>query len=334
MVPEAEFTSYYGRPVIKRPVWKSPDVPLYFFLGGLAGSSAVMAAFADATGQSKLGRVGRLAAVTGATAGVGALIHDLGRPERFLNMLRVFRPTSPLSVGSWLLAAFSTLSGAAAASDVTGAARPAGNAAGAGAALLGAPLTTYTAVLVADTAVPAWHEARVELPFLFAGSGAASAGALGMLAAPRREAGPARGMAALGGAGELAAEAVMVRRLGMVGEVYHHGKAGKLTRAARGLTAAGVLGTLGILAAESLGKTHRRAATMSFLGRPSRAASAIWEQRGRVASALTGAALLGGSVCSRFAVFEAGMASAENPKYTVVPQRERVSARSPSEPTS
>ena len=120
MVPEAEFTSYYGRPVIKSPTWKVPDVPLYLYLGGAAGVSATLAALADVTGRPALRRLGRLAALGGALVSVGALIHDLGRPNRFLNMLRVIKPTSPLSVGSWILAPFGALSGLAAASEITG----------------------------------------------------------------------------------------------------------------------------------------------------------------------------------------------------------------------
>ena len=104
MVPRAEFRSYYGRPILKEPVWKTPDVPGYLFLGGLAGASSVLAAFAQASGNRGLARTSKV----GATAAIGlstvALVHDLGRPARFLNMLRVFKPSSPMSVGSWLLA--------------------------------------------------------------------------------------------------------------------------------------------------------------------------------------------------------------------------------------
>ena len=120
MVPEPEFESYYGRQIIKTPTWKTPDVPLYLFLGGLAGSSAVLAEGAALTGNASLERVTRLAAATGAGIGSVFLIHDLGRPMRFLNMLRVFKVTSPLSVGSFILAPFASLASAAAGSHVTG----------------------------------------------------------------------------------------------------------------------------------------------------------------------------------------------------------------------
>lgn len=296
MVPDSDFRSYYGRPVIKPPVWKSPDVPGYFFLGGLAGASSVLATLADAGGRAQLARAGRVTGAVGAVGSVGALIHDLGRPERFLNMLRVARPTSPLSMGSWLLAAYGPFAGAAGASEVTGVLPRLGRAAGVGAAVLGPALSTYTAVLVADTAVPVWHEAYRDLPFVFAGGSAASAGAVGMIAAPLAEARPARRMSGLGAALEVGATTVMERRLGFLGEVYHEGRAGRLATAAKALGAAGGLGAM--------------------LG-----------GRSRAVSAAAGLSLLAGALCTRFAVFEAGMASARDPKYTVVPQRERVKAR-------
>lgn len=294
MVPEADFQSYYGRPVIKPPVWKVPDVPGYLYLGGVAGASAVMAALADATGRPELRRIGRLAAAIGATASVGALIHDLGRPARFLHMLRVFKPTSPLSMGTWILSPFGALSAAAAASELTGIAPRLGSAAGAGAGVLGPAMTTYTAVLLADTAVPAWHEAYRELPAVFAGSAVASAGGLGLLAGA--EAGPARRMAVLGAAVELGATEVMQRSIGLSGEAYQTGRAGTLLRVARALTAAGGLG-------------------------------AVLGCRSRVVSALSGLLLNAGAVTTRFGVFEAGMQSARDPKYTVVPQRQRLEER-------
>lgn len=296
MVPPAEFRSYYGQPVIKPPTWKSPDVPLYFFLGGMGGASSVMGALGELTGRPRLARGGYVAAAIGATGGVVALVHDLGRPERFLNMLRVIRPTSPLSVGSWALAAYGTLSAAAAASTITGLLpRPAVLAKG-GAAVLGPVMMTYTGVLVADTAVPIWHDGYRELPFLFAGGSLASGAGIGLLTAPPDEAGPARAMAAAGTSVELLAERRMTTRLGFVAEPYHHGRPGRWMRAGKALTTAGAVG--------------------AFLTR-----------RSRLGSALSGAMLLAGALCTRFGVFEAGKASALDPKYTVVPQRQRVDER-------
>jgi len=293
MVPAAEFRSYYGRPVIKGPVWKTPDVPVYLFVGGLAGTSAVVAELAAVTGRPALERVSRVAAGAGALTGVTALVHDLGRPERFLNMLRVFKPTSPLSVGSWILAPFSGLAAASATSALTGVLPRLGRAAGVGAAALGPAMATYTAVLLADTAVPAWHEAYPQLPYVFAGSAAAAGGSVGLAAAPLAESGPARRLAVAGAVCELAAAHLMEHRLGFVGEPYRAGRPERLMKAARALTATGALG-------------------------------ALVTGRSRAGSATAGVALLAGSLLTRFGVFEAGRASARDPKYTVVPQRARL----------
>jgi hypothetical protein len=297
MVPEPEFESYYGRQIIKTPTWKTPDVPLYLFLGGLAGASAVLAEGAAMTGRPDLERVARLAAAGGATAGTVALVHDLGRPERFLNMLRVVKPTSPLSVGSFILAPFSTLSGIAAGSQVTGRLPRMGRLAGLGAAVLGPPLATYTAALLSNTAVPAWHEAHRELPFVFGGSGATAAGGLAMMFTPVAQAGPARRMTVAGAAMEIVAAERLLDRLGMVGEPYRTGRPGRLMTVSRTATAVAAGATL-------------------LLGR-----------RSRMVSTLAGAVCVAASVMTRFGVFEAGLASARDPKYTVGPQRERLAGR-------
>ena len=296
MVPEPEFESYYGRQIIKTPTWKTPDVPLYLFLGGMAGASAVLAEGAALTGNVVLERVTRLVAASGAGVGTVFLVHDLGRPERFLHMLRVIKPTSPLSVGSFILAPFSALSSAAAASCLTGRLPRLGRLAGLGAAAFGPPLATYTGALLANTAVPAWHEAHRELPFLFAGSGASAAGGMALLLTPVQHSRPARRMAIAGAAIELTASELLKRRLGMVAEPYERGRPGRLMRLASRMT---------------LGAT-----VVSTLSGRSRAVSAI-----------CGATLVASSVVTRFGVFEAGLASARDPKYTVVPQRERMAAR-------
>ncbi len=293
LVPDPDFSSYYGRSILKAPVWKQPDVPLYLYLGGLAGASAVLAEGAAASNRPALQRVARVSAAGGAALGTVALIHDLGRPERFLNMLRVFKPTSPLSVGSWILTPFAAFSSAALASDVTGLAPRIGRLAGVGAAALGPALATYTAALICNTAVPAWHEGYREMPFLFAGSGAAAAAGIAMIATPVDEAAPARRLALMGTAVEVAAGEQMQRRLGMVAEPYQQGRPGRFLNAAKALSVAAAAGTL--------------------LG-----------GRSRAVSALAGLAYTGASVLTRFAVFQAGLASAKDPKYTVVPQRERV----------
>ncbi|HEY0718008.1 MAG TPA: NrfD/PsrC family molybdoenzyme membrane anchor subunit [Streptosporangiaceae bacterium] len=296
MVPKAEFKSYYGRPIIKEPVWEVPDVPGYLFFGGLAGASSVLAAGAQLTGRHRLARVSKLAALGGIGLSTVFLIHDLGRPARFHHMLRVFKVSSPMSVGSWILSAYGPMAGAAAVSDLTGILPPAGAAATTAAAALGPAVATYTAVLLCDTAVPAWHAAHGEMPYVFAGSAASAAGGFGLLAAPGGEQGPARRLAVAGSVVELVARQLLERRLGDVAEPYHQGKSGRLLKVAGLLTAAG-------------------------------AAGAALTRRSRIGSALSGLTLLAASAVTRYGIFEAGMASARDPKYTVVPQRERRKAQ-------
>jgi DMSO reductase anchor subunit len=296
MVPEPQFESYYGKPILKQPTWKTPDVPLYLFLGGMAGGSALLAEGGALTGHRQLEKVGRLAAAAGATAGTVALVHDLGRPERFLNMLRVLKVTSPLSVGSFILAPFASFAGAAAASQVTGKLPVLGRLAGVGAAAFGPPLATYTAALITNTAVPAWHEAYREMPFLFAGSGAQAAGGVAMIFVGTDQTAPARRMALAGAAVDLVAVERITKK-GLVAEPYREGRPGTLMKAARNAT----------IAASAL--------NLAAGG------------RSRLLSAVAGLTYIGASIATRFGVFEAGLASARDPKYVVVPQRERLAAK-------
>lgn len=305
MVPEADFRSYHDRPIIKPPVWKVPDVPAYLYLGGAAGVAASLAALGDLTGRRGLRRSGRLVSAGGAVGSVAFLIHDLGRPERFLNMMRVIKPTSPLSVGSWILAPFGTCTGLAAASEVTGLLPGAGRAAGAAAGVLGPAMTTYTAVLLADTAVPGWHEGYRELPFLFGGSAMAAGGGTALLTGHGD--GPARRVAVAGAALELAAAHRVENDIGMSAHAYRTGRAGRVLRAARAATVAGAVAAV----AGPVADLVRR--------RPPR--------RRRWLDAVAGVLLNGGSAATRYGVFDAGMTTAWDPAYTVVPQRERARRR-------
>jgi formate-dependent nitrite reductase membrane component NrfD len=293
MVPPAEFGSYYGRPVLKDVVWGMPDVPGYLFLGGLAGASSVLAASAQLTGRPLLARVSKTAAVGAIGLSAVALVQDLGRPARFYNMLRVFKPTSPMSVGSWLLTGYGPAAGVAAASALTGWLPRIGRVATAGAATLGPGVAAYTAALLADTAVPAWHEAHRHLPYLFVSSAATAAGGLGLALVRPEQAGPARNLAVVGASAELVVKRLLIRGVGSAAEAYQTGRAGQLLKAAEILSVGGLAG----------------AALIS---------------RNRMAAALAGTALMTSSALTRFGVFLAGRASAHDPKYTVVPQRERI----------
>jgi hypothetical protein len=292
-----EFASYYGRPILKEPTWEALDIAGYIFAGGLAGGSSILAVGAQHTGRHRLERAAKLTALTAISASVVALVHDLGRPERFVNMLRVAKPTSPMSVGSWILSVYGPLAGASAAANVLGVFPSAGRAAGIGAGITGSAVATYTAVLISDTAVPTWHDAHAMMPFVFAGSAAASAGGVGAALAPLAEAGPARRMAIGGAAVETVMGLAMERSGKLSAETFHRGRAGTLLRLSKALTAGGAVG-------------------LALGGRSSRAVSA-----------LSGLALAAGSALLRFGVFEAGRASTRDPKYVVVPQRERLEAR-------
>ncbi len=301
VVPEAEFTSYYGRPVVKASPW-TLDIPAYFFLGGLAAGSSVLAAGASATGRPALRRATRLSAFGAILGSTYALIHDLGRPERFYMMMRVAKITSPMSMGTWLISAYGPAVGAAAVGEfadvlplpaplrklLAAAAGPAGWAA----AVLAPGMATYTGVLIADTATPAWKEAGGTITTAFAAGALVSGAGVGLLA-PLEESGPARRLALLAAPGELFAVMRMEKQAGLAGETFTHGLAGKLAKTAEALLIGG-----GMLAAAT--------------------------RRSRLGSAVAGVALMAGACFERFAVFEAGQASARDPKYTVVPQRERL----------
>jgi formate-dependent nitrite reductase membrane component NrfD len=287
-----EMQSYYGRPILKEPVWQ-PEIPTYFFTGGVAGGCSLLHGFARVAGHERLAKTALYLGAAADVVSPALLVSDLGRPERFLNMLRVFKVSSPMSVGSWVLFVSAGASTTAAALEWLGVLRPVKWAAEAASFAAGAPLTTYTGTLLADTAIPVWHEARRELPWLFGASAAASAGAATTMLLPPGEAGPARRLAVAGVAAELGLMDAMERRLGFVGEVYKQDAAGKLARASKALTAAG-----GALLA-----TRAR--------------------RSRSAAVAGGALVLAGELALRWSVFRAGFQSARDPRYTVIPQKQR-----------
>jgi formate-dependent nitrite reductase membrane component NrfD len=288
--------SYYGRPIIKEPVWQ-PEIPVYFFTGGLGGASSVLSLVARVSGNELLARRSIYVGAAADAVSPLLLISDLGRPERFLNMLRVFKVTSPMSVGSWILAVSSAGSSGAAFLNAIGRLRRVGDVARTVSAVSGAPLAVYTATLISDTAIPVWHEARHELPFLFGSSAAASAGAAAVIAVPTREAAPARRLAIGGALVENTVMLAMKRRLGPLGEPYQLDQAGRSAKVARACSLGG--------------------ATLLALAGP----------RSRVASAAGGALVLAGELALRWSVFKAGFQSARDPKYTVLSQRERAATR-------
>jgi formate-dependent nitrite reductase membrane component NrfD len=291
--PGSEPRSYHGQPVIKEPTW-TWEIPCYLFTGGLAGASAGLACLSELRGNDALARRAWGAALVGVAVSPGFLISDLGRPGRFLNMLRVFKVTSPMSVGSWILSGSGTFTAIATANAWTGmfprlarAARPA-------AAILGLPLSTYTGALLSNTAIPAWHEARRMLPFVFATGAGLSAGAAAILVTPVNDAAPARRLALAGAVAEIATMKLMQQRLGDLAQPYKHGAASRFEHVAGGCLVAGA----------------------SLLARRG--------GRSRAAATTAGALLLAGALSARFSVYKAGFGSAADPKHVIGPQRQRM----------
>jgi len=285
--------SYYGRPILKEPTWKR-EIPWYFYTGGIGGASSVLHGLARLTGNTPLARTSLYIGAAADAVSPLLLIKDLGRPERFLNMFRVFKVTSPMSVGSWILLVSGSASNTAAVLELTGRLRPVKWAAEVVSFASGPPLATYTAALLADTANPVWSEARDDLPWLFGASASASAGAAATVFTPVRAAGPARRAAIGGVVASLTLSNRMERRLGFVGEVYGQGEAGRYGHLSKGLGAAG-------------------AALLAWRGKRSRAAAVAG-----------GVLVLAGEAALRWSVFRAGFQSARDPRYTVQPQKERL----------
>src|ERR1041385_3444930 len=175
-------TGYYGIPLLKEPSW-TWEIPLYFFVGGVSGAAAVIGSIADCPGADReLVKHARWIAAAGSVISPALLISDLGRPERFLAMLRVFKPQSPMSVGVWTLLGFSC---AAASTAFAGFLRERygdslplavlENAGEAASLAFGLPFSNYTGVLIGATSIPVWYENVVDLPLHFSASGVGAA---------------------------------------------------------------------------------------------------------------------------------------------------------------
>jgi formate-dependent nitrite reductase membrane component NrfD len=185
MRPGWDGPTYYGRPQLKPAPFHKGLVGGYIFLAGLSGSSSLLSAIADLAGGRAARRVvrrGRRLALLAPTLGSPLLIKDLHTPKRFYNMLRVFKPRSPMSVGSWILMGSAASSVPAAAADFLsdrwpgfGWLAPVARAAQAPAAAAGAGLSVYTAALLSATSTPAWAAVPASLAVRFGASSVASA---------------------------------------------------------------------------------------------------------------------------------------------------------------
>lgn len=278
---------YYGLPLLKRPTW-TWEAPAYLVIGGTAGAAALIASAARLSGHPTLARDARWIAAAGAAASPPLLISDLGRPDRFLNMLRVFKAQSPMSVGVWTLVAFSTASATAAFADVASRLLPAGtpvrtvrNASELLAASTGLAMSTYTGVLVGATAIPVWSSSVRLLPVHFAASSLGSAASLLEIAGHRQRA--LHWLALAAAAVETAVAIDVERRSDRASRPLREGDSGALVRAG-GLLAGPVPLVLRLIGGRSRGL--RRAAAISAVA---------------------------GSVLTRFGWVRAGAASADDP---------------------
>ena len=264
-----EVTVEVEGPMMHAPVW-TWEVPFYFWFGGIASGSSFVALASEVAGDHETAVIARRVTFAAVAPCAPLLVLDLGRPERFLNMLRIFKTRSPMSVGAWCLAAFSGAAGGGVAADLLGRRREASLFSGATAAL-GTYLGSYTGVLLASTAVPVWARSRVFLPAIFTCTAAATGAAANrlVLAVSGMELGhPSR--TALGTvetaamASELVLSSLNERRLGRLGLALDQGRANRLFELAKWSVRAG----LGLRFARGSGGpwTHHVASVLYLLG--------------------------------------------------------------------
>jgi hypothetical protein len=235
---EGEGPEVVQGPIIHAPVW-TWEVPLYFWLGGIAAGSSFVALACDLAGDERSAAVARKVALGAVTPSPVLLIADLGRPERFYKMLRIFKPRSPMSMGVWALTAFGHLAAAAVGADLLGKRRTA-RALGAANAVVGGYVGSYTGVLLASTAVPVWARSRLFLGPIFVSTATATGAAACRLALaaggmpvghPTRNALGRVEMGAM--TAELALSILNERRLGPLARGLEEGPPGKLFKGAK-----------------------------------------------------------------------------------------------------
>ena len=295
--------TYYDRPMLKEPVWIWA-VPLYFYVGGLSGAALTLGAATQVVDGDRLWRlVKKCRLVGGIAGGIGSalLIIDLGRPSRFYNMLRVFRPTSPMNVGAWVLAGAAPIGmGTALWSHKPGFRGEVADVVGLVGGALGMPLAGYTAVLISNTAIPVWQASRHSMPFLFISGAMTSVAAFFQMWGPRRgERKVISTFGAIGRAGEFLALKAVEREAGRVGHVakpLHEGISGALLRISGVLTTAS-----------------------SVLS--------LWPGRSRKRQIVAGILGTAGAVALRYGIYDAGKASAANPRASFHQQRLGYGAR-------
>lgn len=255
-------------PFIKGPVW-TWEVPVYFWIGGTASGAAFVASACDAAGDRRSARIARAVALGTVMPAPVLLIGDLGRPERFLNMLRIFKPRSPMNMGAWCLVMFSGAASGAVGADLIRRPRAA-SALGALSSVLGGYLGSYTGVLLASTAVPVWSRSRLFLGPIFISTATATGAAVTRLALVARGLPPAhptrsalRALETAAISAELGLSTVNERRLGAISGPLRRGTSGRVFRVAQ---SAVLLGLAAQLAGRRGGRRMEDLASLLFLG--------------------------------------------------------------------
>jgi formate-dependent nitrite reductase membrane component NrfD len=308
--PAQRSPTYYDQPMLKRPVWRG-YVPAYFYVGGLAGAASALGATSTLLAPGRhpgLVRASRWVGAAGDVLGAALLTLDLGRPSRFFQMLRVLRVTSPMSIGTYVLAlsgAFNTAALAfAGRSGLLG--RLGGGAKVAG-GLLGLPLSAYTGVLIANTAVPVWQLGNRVLPVLFAASAASSASSVLRLL-PLSE-----------------GEQRLVRRFGVVGQVAELAAGRAFERAVKRVPEAARPLREGLSGALWKASTLLTAASLVLSLLPGRDRTGVRRVAGLLGTA--------GALALRFGLLKAGDRSALNPRASFEQQRAGLGAAEVCGPT-
>ena len=291
-------------PIIKGPVW-TWEIPVYMWTGGIAAGSGFVALACDLTGDHRSAKVARKVALSAVLPAPALLIADLGRPKRFINMLRIVKPRSPMNTGAWCLATFTGTLSAAVGADVLGRPRAA-RTLGALASVLGGYLGSYTGALLASTAVPVWARSRLVLGPIFVSTATATGAAATRLVLVARglpEDHPtSNALSTIETASilsELTLSVINHRRLGGTARSLLDGRPGRFYRLAR---ASVVIG----LGSRLLGRSSERRAAHN------------------VASAL----YLAGGLAFRFAWVDAGKASAADHEDVAAVARGRSRPRS------
>lgn len=232
-------------PFIKEPVW-TWEVPLYFWVGGVASGASFVATACDAAGDRHSAEIARQVALGTVMTAPALLIADLGRPGRFLNMLRIFKPRSPMNMGAWCLVIFSGTATGTVAADLFRRRRTA-SVLGAVTAFFGGYLGSYTGVLLAATAVPVWARSRLFLGPIFVSTATATGAAMTRLVLvvrglpvghPTRRALRTLETGAI--LAELLLSTVNQRRLGPIAKPLREGRSGRMFRLAESAVVVGL----------------------------------------------------------------------------------------------